>query len=306
MLIACAETDVLNMALADGGKIVARRPNPWSSTFPSEILTCESRSGICEILAKYSGSGGRPAFGHRGGVEYEVAVYREVLKSTPLSPPEFWGSCQTASGCVLLVEFLGEGAGIDEWPSVQEAMSAAATWAGKFHACWESRCAPAWLQNYDSEYYSKWARRTNAHAGDWHARLPWLRPLCEGAEPVFQEAAAEPRCVIHGEYVPSNVLIRNGEIKPVDWESCALGLAEVDLVSLIEGWPEEISSHCRNRYQTARWGGEATRGFDRRLDLAWLYWHLRWLGEREDWLSEEHVLGRAEPLRLTGVRLGIL
>jgi len=296
---------LLNATLAGGLTVVSRRPNPWASTFPSEILTCVCGDRVSEVLVKFSGGGGHPAFGHRSGVSYEAAVYREVLHATPLPSPSFLGACETPSDMGLMIEYLGEGAGVDEHPSPHDAMRAAAHWIGAFHAWWDHHPAPSWLRCYDESYYVQWARRTSELAGDWHRRLPWLAPLCEAAVLIAAEMAAYPFTVIHGEFTPSNILIKDGLIKPVDWESCARGLGEIDLVSLTEGWPEETCAACREEYQGARWAGDPPAEYQRRLHLAWLYWHLRWLGEREDWLSNG-VLKRADHLREIGKRLAIL
>lgn len=289
-------------------RILGRRPNPWASTFPSEVLTCEIETvGTLEILCKCSAGRDHTSLGHRAGVAYEAAVYRDVLAPLSISQPIFYGAARGESETWLFLEYLGEQASVDEAPSPAEALRRAARWIGTFHATNESRASslPA-LVRYDARYYEQWPNRTSAMAGDWHRRLPWLRPLCEHAGELAEALLSQPVTVLHGEFAPSNVLLRNGAVCPVDWESAAIGLGEVDLAALIENWPTEVADSCVREYQAARWPENPPSDFIKRLDLAWLYWHFRWLGERPDWLSESHVLGRANHLLQLGKRLGWL
>ena len=78
-----------------------------------------------------------------------------------------------------------------------------------------------------------------------------------GLATTFEERASEltsaPQTIIHGEYYPKNILVREGEIFPVDWESAAVAAGEIDLASLTEGWPEEDKRVCQAEYCAARW-----------------------------------------------------
>jgi len=288
--------------------ILKRRPNPWASTFPSEVLTCECETlGPLEILCKRSGGRRHPAFGHRRGVEYEAAVYRDVLASLPLSQPVFYGATTDDEDTCIFLEYLGEGAGVDEAAMPAEALRRAARWIGTFHAANQDRVASLpGLVRYNSAYYAQWPERLAAMAGDWHRRLPWLGMLCERSCELAAQLLSQPVTVVHGEFSPSNVLLRGDLVCPVDWESAAIGPGEIDLVALIENWPPELANDCIREYQAARWTGPPPSDFEQRLDLAWMYWHFRWLGERSDWLTEAHVLGRASHLRQIGERLGWL
>lgn len=287
-------------------RILDRRPNPWASTFPSEVFTCEIETlGTLEILCKSSGGREHASLGHRAGVAYEAAVYRDVLSPLSISQPRFYGATSSDGDTLLFLEYLGEQASVDEGPAPAEGLHQAARWIGNFHAVNEARASSIpILFEYDARYYEQWPHRTCAIAGEWHRRLPWLRPLCEHATEMAEVLLCHPVTVIHGEFAPSNVLLRGGVVCPVDWESAAIGLGEVDLAALIENWPAEVADVCVREYQRARWPDHPAWDFANRLDLAWLYWHFRWLGERADWLSESHVLGRADHLRQIGERLG--
>ena len=114
-----------------------------------------------------------------------------------------------------------------------------------------------------------------------------------------------PTTVIHGEFTPHNVLMRNGHAYPVDWESAAIAIGEIDLVCLTDKWPAHVASQCEREYQSARWPDGAPDDFSYRLDLARLYWNFRWLGDRPEWTTSEKVGPRFEQLRRTAARLDL-
>ncbi len=116
--------------------------------------------------------------------------------------------------------------------------------------------------------------------GDWHQQLPWLAPLCSRVEMLADAFAALPRTVIHGEFTPHNTLIRGEDVCPIDWESAAIAIGEIDLAGLTDGWPSEVVLDCELEYQRARWPQSASPDFKRTLDMARLYWDLLWLGHQ--------------------------
>jgi len=65
----------------------------------------------------------------------------------------------------------------------------------------------------------------------------------------------------------------------VDWETAAIAPGEIDLATLTEGWPPEVSRQFEAEYQRARWPGGSPAGFQRNLDVARVYMQLRWLGD---------------------------
>ena len=87
--------------------------------------------------------------------------------------------------------------------------------------------------------------------------------------------------MIHGEYYPKNILVRDAAILPVDWESAAAGVGEIDLATLTTGWGPAVRSACEGAYVASRWPEGAPHGFERRLDLARMYVRLCWLEGRQ-------------------------
>lgn len=294
--------------------ILRREPSPYTSTFPSEIVTCRNGHGeelrlFCkygvDIWQAYRPPAGRYA---RRGVPYELAVYQHVLQPSGLSAPAlFGGYADPVTGHTWLIVQYVEGAQLPEVPHL-EPVPQAAHWIGRFHCVNESRLAhlpEGLLIQYDAEHYRGYARRTWEFASEDHRRLSWLRTLCERSGEVIEELLAPPLTVIHGEYCPANILYAGGAICPVDWESAAVAAGEIDLAALSDGhWPEIVQA-CEVEYQRARWPEGTPPGFQRKLALARVYWAFRWLGEAEAAIRDDSEW-RLDPLRRAGEQTGLI
>ena len=104
----------------------------------------------------------------------------------------------------------------------------------------------------------------------------WLTRLCAAFEERCDFLADAPATTIHGEFGPQNVLWQEGVIYPIDWESAAIGPAEIDLAALLFNWPADIVDRCLVAYWRAR--GEARPdSFAAVWDAATLFTSLRWL-----------------------------
>jgi hypothetical protein len=311
--------------------ILDRQPNTYASTFPSEIVRCQLGNGrrlrfLCKYGADHSTSLSGIT-GHKGGVPYEAAVYRHVLRTSRATTPTFYGAYRDleTGGTWLILEYLDDSVRLCSKRESSAAMGLAARWIGRFHNdATEERLSGAsvrFLNRYDAEYYLGWARRTSLLAGHLRQRLPWLTTLCGRFEDVVALLLASPPTVIHGEYYPSNVLFRGGTVYSVDWESAAVAAGEIDLAALTEDWGAEIERQCELEYQRVRWPEGPPADFERRLYSARLYLQFRWLchenrhilagkdtgGERSDWTHEAKVpLYRLEQLRSLGERLELI
>jgi hypothetical protein len=301
-------TEALGAAFGAPVRVLARAPHRYASTFPGEVVRCEAHGREHAVLCKYEAGRRYPCFGHRGGLGYEAMVYAEVLRRLPLPTVTCHGSWTTPSGDTwLFLEHLGEGSRLDEQPEPHGFLAAAAGWAGRFHRLDAGTSdGAATLTVYSGDYYADWARRASEIAGDWHRRLPWLRTLCARAEPLLATLPELPTCTVHGEFTPHNLLVSGNEVRPVDWETAAVGLGAVDLAALTDGWPRDVAGRCEAEYALARWPGGPPPGHARTLDLARLYWELRWLGDRAEWLLQPGMLARYEALHAVGRRLGLV
>ena len=104
----------------------------------------------------------------------------------------------------------------------------------------------------------------------------------------------------------SNILVRDGSVHPIDWESAALAAGEIDLVALIDGWPDDVVERALAAYVDARWGGQAPGDFASLCDAARLYVGLRWLGDRPYWTNLDTSDYDFRALCATGRRLGLI
>jgi hypothetical protein len=306
-------TAVLRSLLIEKGpckgelNIVHREPM-GQGTFPKEIVTCSLGGGRkFRLFCKYEMGYNHNAYGHRGGVAHEARVYLQLLQPLEVSTPWLYGVYEDASsGQVWLVlDFLEKSVRVKKSLD-PEAMGLAARWIGQFHAAAEVRLQQAkipFLKTYDAAYYRGWAQRTWRYSGPLRQRFPWLEPLCGRFEEAVATLLFAPETAIHGEYYPKNILFRDGKVYPIDWESTAIAAGEIDLASLIEGWPEEIAHQCQIQYRQARWPAGPPSDFERRLCAAQLYLHFRWLGDLPDTIADTW---RLEQLHSAGRRFGLL
>jgi hypothetical protein len=291
-------------------EIVDRAPNRLASTAASDVVTCRLGDGrVVRLLCKYGGPLRHESHGYSGGVPYEAVVYRTVLRTTAVTTAQLYGAYQSAAGETwLILEFLDRAKRVDR-SREPGAVQAASRWAGRFHAVTAARLADETLPSltvHSPDYFRGWAQRTAENADLWRERFPWLDDVCAGFVEITDWLAAASPVIIHGEFYPHNVLVRDGTAYPVDWESTAVAAGEIDLVSLTEGWPEAIVRECEVEYCAARWPDGEPADFQRRLAAARLYWSLRWLGSTGARIHSEKYLRRITLLHDASVQFGLI
>lgn len=297
------------------GRLTALRRQPaiYSTSFPCEIVRCRFEDGSSlGLFCKYTDGDGEGGCSHgqRGGVGYEIEVYRKVLRPCRASSPTFYGAyTEPETGRMwLILEYLKRSRAVGKVVDVG-AMRKAVRWIGRFHAVHEARLAKIsmpFLTVYDAKYYGGWPRRTARFARHWQRRFPWLSALCKRLEQALAALAERPQTIIHGEYYPHNILYQRGVVRPVDWETAAIAAGEIDLATLIEGWPQGFLRKFEEDYQRARWPRGAPASFQRTLDLAQAYVQLRWLGDQQEWTNEKSSKRRFELLQSACKRLELL
>ena len=279
-------TEALERAMGDvldgGGpvRVLDRRPNPLSSTFPSEIVRCVGAGGSADLLLKYDLPWTDDVYGLRIGPRYEFIVYRSVVAPSGLPAPRAFGVFGDPVSCAnwLAIEYLADGVRLGEAP-LPEALVAAAEWIGTFHRRHEHDGAEAHadLNRFGRERYAGCAERTLEHSAGLLELHPWLPALCDA----FVELSDDhlpASTVIHGEFYPKNVLVRDGRVHPIDWERAALAAGEIDLAALVEGWRPEAAELAAVAYVRARFPGEAPAGHHAALRVARMYLHFGALG----------------------------
>ena len=302
--------DVLGRMLGAEARIAKRTPNVYASSYPSEIIACRAGDGrFRRALCKYGPAGTATGHGHRGGVSYEGAVYRHVLAAARMSTPRLWGVHheREAGRTWLVIEYVDGAQHVRKQPS---AMGPTAAWIGRFHATMEGRLSSpelAFLTRYDRDYFNGWPTRADRFvSARWKRRAPWWAQLCERFEECSQILLEAGQTVIHGECYPNNVICTSDAVRPVDWESAAVAAGEIDLASLLEGWPEEIARDYIAQYSAARWPSGSPAAFARVLDAARVYLGLRWLGDEPALTASESSAERFDELQAAAMRLGLI
>jgi len=294
--------------------IVDRQTNAYTSTSPSEIVTCKFYDGReSKLFCKYGFGYFVTTSRHQRGVPYELEVYRELLQRAEASTPVFWGGfTDNRTGSTWLVtEYLERSTRLNEVTCSRSIVSAA-SWIGRFHFANKDlslKVPMSFLNNYDAEYYSAWGRQFSIISAHFGKQIQWLSMLYERSVDFITPLLVAEPTIIHGEYYPNNVLIQNSQVIAIDWESAGIGAGEIDLAALTQGeWPAEIIRECELEYQRARWPEGASDQFAQTLAAARLYFHFQllfhWLEFQPERLARETWL--FERLYTSGERLGLL
>src|SRR2546427_1955109 len=221
--------------------VTGRRPSIYSSTAPAEVVTCRFEDGReLHVLCKYGKTDAYSGHGHWGGVRYEKKVYQNLLTPGDFSTPAYYGEYEDpASGRIwLLIEWLAQSVRIKK-VSEEEGLFSAAKWIGEFHRANEQRWTSdecSFLKRYDADYYRGWADRTALFVRGLQDHCSWVVPLCRRFEELIPVLTDTPLTIIHGEFTPANVLVQNGTIYPVDWESTAVAAGGNDPGGFYAAW----------------------------------------------------------------------
>lgn len=292
--------------------ILHREPIGFRSSVPCEVVTCRDGAGReRRLFCKYGELTADDGPNHRHGVGYEADVYRHVLQSSHLSVPAFVGSrSDPATGAVwLILEYLEHALPLAHTPQPEAALRGAARWIADFHtehgAASAAQNAPP-LCVYDEQYYLGWVHRAAEFTRSFHERYPWLPPLFAGAAPLMRLLTTEPFTIIHGELEANNLLVKDGAVYPIDWESAAVAADVIDLANLTWGWDDEIARQCVEDYRRTRWPQGSPEDFEDRLTAARLYLACRWLGDRPEWTTADVPPVSLEEMHRLGQRARIL
>jgi hypothetical protein len=285
----------------DSVRIESRTVNPYASSTASELVTCDLRGvGRFELFCKYGARAPADDHGHRGGLAYEALVHERILGTSTEGPPSFYGAFPLSNARLALVFDDLPGAGrVSKQPGTQ-GLRGAAAWIGHFHAKHALDATnepPIPLLRYHLDYYIGWADRTRRFAALEGPEPRWLAGLCRRFAGVAQLLAEGSVTVIHGEYYPDNVLVRETVVHPVDWQTAAVAAGEIDLAALTERWPRAVAEQCERAYRSARWGDNPPPSFYETLQAARLYLHFRWLGDRPEWTRADQSQSHWTELR---------
>jgi Phosphotransferase enzyme family len=175
--------------------------------------------------------------------------------------------------------------GVPLWQVGDEsAWVAAARWLGRLHR--SAVRAPAAAVRYDPGFYARWMPRALRFAPD--AELSCIEAVHARA---VERLAAAPQTFIHGEFYPSNVLVRRGRtpsVCPVDFELAGVGPAVLDLAALVTGLPAPLGDRVLAGYLSALGAPPPRAELEQLLLCARLHLAVRWLGWSADWEPPAH------------------
>jgi hypothetical protein len=235
---------------------------PYATSHPLWELDVELADGralrlIWKDLAALPAS--RPSFLH--SPSREIEAYRLILEPAGLGTAAFYGSV----GTQLFIEKVDAR---ELWQFGElEAWQRVARWLAQMHATLSDRIEGEHLLRYDRDFYRLWLDRAQAITGE-------LAPVARVYDDVVERLLALPQGLIHGDFYPSNILVAEERVCPVDWELAATGPLLLDLAALTTGWAKEDQEAIVQAYGAVS---------EEELACCRLHLAIRWLGWAEDW-----------------------
>ena len=253
---AAVDESALRQILADGlsaywHKLVhiaclKRRPLESASTHAIDRLGVSLASGReFDVIFKRLYPMPEPKGGAR-----EVLIYQRLLRGRRFGAPALYGSLYDEKGgrYWLFLEDVGEctlqHAEVADW-------TAAVRWLARMHRAYHERAAElralGCLNEHGPEYYLGVARHARANLCQAAPKfIKRFDALMKRYDATVLYLAAQPRTLVHGDIFPQNLSVqRRRRIRPVDWESAAIGLGAWDLARLLDGWGEDKPTYLR-------------------------------------------------------------
>ena len=229
-------------------------------------------------------------------VHRRLLIYRRLLADERLDAPTVYASvCDEAQGRYwLFLEDMGQyklgWCEIDAW-------LAAFRWLARMHAAYYGReeelRALGCLGEHKPAFYRFFAHAAQEvlqrYAGR-HQLARFERLMTRWFEVSVAHLVNQPRTLVHGDSYATNYMVQPGlRIRPIDWDTAAIGVAGWDVARLVAGWgpdrPRLVGAYLDEFAQHASVPVER-RAFEQTLDhceimrvLQVLYW---WEGPYED------------------------
>jgi len=179
----------------------------------------------------------------------------------------------------------------------------------EFHAWGEAQVAvPEWnfLMRYDHAYYAHWLDLTLALARPLAREYPWLEQAAAAYRDRIPLLVARPPTVVHGELTNRNTLWADGRIMPVDWETAAVGPAEIDLALFTFDWDLKDVRTLEESYVQMRWQGAPPTDFADVMLAARLYVAYHWIFSSPDGRDVNRVRSHLATVQRKAARWGVI
>jgi aminoglycoside phosphotransferase (APT) family kinase protein len=234
-----------------------RRPNPYSTLVPTEVLELDLSSGErIEVFAKPLDRM-QPDHPDKQRPDREQMLYQGLLSDPALPVARCLGvGDDPASGArELYLEYLD---GLDLRYQDLECWYLAAARLAAFHRHFAERAdllrASDFLLELDGRYFEAWAERAAAEvARVYPGCAAELSRLVERLDPAPALLAAQPITLVHNDLSPKNAMAVAGGDAPriafVDWELAGFGCGALDVVHLAYG----LGPDPRRRLFDAYW-----------------------------------------------------
>ena len=306
-------SEVFSAEIATRGplRVRHRRTSPRVSTYPADVVLVEFANGSREhLLCKYAHGVEHAAFSPHQGLAYEALVYSSLLRHDPVLLPRYWGSFKDdETGDLAFVMRFYPGAMSASQACEWGAMTDLIRWMAAFHAWGESQVAePSWqfLKRYDEAYYVHWLDLTCALARPLAHEFPWLDQVASAYRERVPLLTRQRQTIIHGELTTGNTIWADGRIMVIDWETTAVGPAEIDLALITFDWDLEDVRSMEALYVQARWQGSPPAGFADVMLAARLYVAYHWIFSSPDDRDDARVRIHLETVRRKAARWGII
>ncbi|KAB2661273.1 MAG: aminoglycoside phosphotransferase family protein [Verrucomicrobia bacterium] len=197
--------------------------------------------------------------------------------------------------------FLERVEGVPLWQAgAVESWEGAARWLGGMHAAFglgpgfRDDSGMSHLPRHDARFFATWAIRAAEFVrlrfgtGSPRTRRRFERIVAD-YDAVVRRLVRMPVTLVHGEFYPSNILLRpDGSICPVDWELAAIGPGLLDVAALVSGeWTAAQRARMANAYRRALESAGRTPGpvdaMSADIDCCRLHLAMQWLGWAADW-----------------------
>lgn len=283
---------------------IVQEPHSERSTWPIHALSVTLSSGeeLPVVFKELRVEGAATAAAHfelPKGNRREVLVYRRLLAGGRFGAPSLYASVydETLGRYWLFLEDVGERTlnygDTDAW-------LAAVRWLGEMHGTFTGReqelRALDCLDEHDANYYRSIAAaaRHNIELASTRTALARFGHLMSDYEGIVADLLVQPRTLVHGDILVNNIIVQRGaRIRPIDWESAAIGIGAFDLALLLDGWDNskqelvsvylaERARHCRRCEDMEEFAVTFAR-----CEFLEALWHLGW--SLDDCRSEAFV-----------------
>ena len=292
-------------------RIIHRRVSPQVSTYLADVVQVQFADGSREhLLCKYAHGVENTPFSPHHGLVYESRVYQQLVPHPALSLPRYWGSFtdDETGDFVFVMRFYPGGMnaaqGCDDG-----GLTELIRWITQFHEWGEAQvAAPEWrfLVRYDHAYYAHWLDLTNALARPLAHEYPWLEQAAAAYRDRIPLLVARPPTIVHGELTTRNTLWADGRIMPLDWETAAIGPAEIDLAMFTFDWDLEDVRTLEESYVQMRWRNSPPAGFADAMLASRLYVAYHWIFSSPDGRDVDRVRSHLATVQRKAARWGVI